>query len=1345
MELTFPSILITSILLFISLKLIQLKWNKSKDGSDSKLPPGPWKLPVIGSVHHLALAGSLPHRALRDLSRKYGQMMHLQLGEISAVVVSGPGMAKEVLKTHDIAFANRPKLVAAEVTTYNYRGVAFAPYGDYWRQMRKICVMELLSVKNVHGFASIREDETWKMISSIQAASSESSVNLTEKIFALTNAITSRAAFGIGPKKRQDELIRLSNRMTEMASGFDLADLFPSNKFIRVISGTSFKLKKLFKNLDQILDEIIKEHREKRMSALGNSKKPSAATTSKEEDIVDVLLKINEEGSLEVSISTESIKAIIVVKKSVANFYRWGFIWRRKPDMKPNNLLFISLKFIQNKLSKSRDESDPKLPPGPWKLPIIGSLHHLALAGSLPHRALRDLSRKYGQIMHLQLGEISAVVVSGPQMAKEVLKTHDIALASRPKIAAADIITYDYRDVGFAPYGDYWRQMRKICVLELLSVKNVRGFSPIREDETWKMIRSIQASSGSSVNLTDKLFVLTNAITSRATFGIGSKQRQDELIRLSNRIMEIASGLDVADLFPSKKLVKLISGISFKLKKLFSSMDQILDEIIQEHREKMDDDDIVDVLLKVNERGDLNFPISTDGVKAIIVDMFIAGTETSATTISWAMSEMIRNPRVMEKAQAEVRGVLQGKSRIRDKDLNELSYLKLVIKETLRLYPPIPLLLPRECREKCEIEGYDIPKGTRVIVNAWAINRDPEFWKDAESFEPERFMSNGIDRIGPNFEYIPFGAGRRMCPGISYAAATMELALAQLLYHFNWKIPDDSEPELDMSERLGVNLVRTNSLFRRSFGNLLLFYHFMELTFSPIFIFSILFFLSLKFISYKLCVSKSKDESGSKLPPGPWKLPIIGSLHHLALAGSLPHRALRDLSRKYGQIMHLQLGEISAVVVSGPQMAKHVLKTHDIALASRPRLAAVEIVSYNYRDVAFAPYGDYWRQVRKICVMELLSVKNVRRFSSIREDETWNMISSIQTSSRSSSVNLTEKVFTLANAITSRAAFGIGPKKRQEELIRLGNRMTEMASGFDVADLFPSKKSIQVISGKSFQLKKVFKNLDQILDEIIREHREKKISASGNSNNPSAAKTSREEDIVDVLLKIDEEGSLDFSVSTDSIKAIIVDMFAGGTETSATAITWAMSEMIRNPRVMEKAQAEVRAVLQGKTRIFDEDLKGLSYLKLVIQETLRLYPPVPLLVPRECREHCEIEGYEIPIGTKVIVNAWAINRDPEFWKDAETFKPERFVNKGIDVIGPYFEYIPFGAGRRICPGISFATPVMELALAQLLYHFDWKIPGGKQTESLNMMECLGAVLRRKNALCLAPTIRVPFE
>lgn len=171
---------------------------------------------------------------------------------------------------------------------------------------------------------------------------------------------------------------------------------------------------------------------------------------------------------------------------------------------------------------------------------------------------------------------------------------------------------------------------------------------------------------------------------------------------------------------------------------------------------------------------------------------------------------------------------------------------------------------------------------------------------------------------------------------------------------------------------------------------------------------------------------------------------------------------------------------------------------------------------------------------------------------------------------------------------------------------------------------------------------------------------------------------------------------------------------------------------------MEKAQAEVRQMFDGKGYVDESGIHELKFLKSVVKETLRLHPSVPLLLPRECREGCKIDGYEIPVKTKIIINAWAIGRDPKYWSEAERFLPERFLDSSIDYKGNNFEYIPFGAGRRICPGILFAIHNIELPLANMLYHFDWQLPGGMKQEDLDMTEAFGSTVRRKQDLCLIP-------
>ncbi|ONI13691.1 hypothetical protein PRUPE_4G238600 [Prunus persica] len=483
-------------------------------------------------------------------------------------------------------------------------------------------------------------------------------------------------------------------------------------------------------------------------------------------------------------------------------------------------LLFMIMVLKIGKIRGKTNYSASNLPPGPWKLPVIGNLHRLA--GSLPHHRLRDLAKKYGPLMHLKLGEVSAVVVSSAEFAKEVMKTHDLIFASRPTILAANILSYGSTDIGFAPYGEYWRQLRKICTLELLSTKRVQSFRPIREEEVVNLIQWIASRAGSPINLTQEIYSSTYTITSRTAFGKKTRD-QEKFIYIVKEFVKAASGFALADIFPSVSLLHLLSRMRPKLERLHKEADKIMGNIIKEHQRNVvntksgegeADEDLVDVLLKFHDHGnELEFSLTTENIKAVIFDIFAAGSETSSTAVDWAIAEMIKNPRVMNMAQNEVRELFNRKGQVDETCIREMKYLNLVIKETLRLHPPGPLLLPRECGEKCEIDGYEIPVKSKVIVNAWAIGRDPNYWNEPESFNPNRFLDNSIDYKGTNFEYIPFGAGRRMCPGVSFGLASVELPLALLLYHFDWKLPNGMKHEdLDMTEAFGATVKRKHDL-----------------------------------------------------------------------------------------------------------------------------------------------------------------------------------------------------------------------------------------------------------------------------------------------------------------------------------------------------------------------------------------------------------------------------------------------------------------------------------------------------------------------------------------------------
>ncbi|XP_059278048.1 premnaspirodiene oxygenase-like [Lycium ferocissimum] len=483
--------------------------------------------------------------------------------------------------------------------------------------------------------------------------------------------------------------------------------------------------------------------------------------------------------------------------------------------------LFVSFLFLLKIWKNSNSQISKRLPPGPWKLPILGSMLHMV--GGLPHRVLRDLAKKYGPIMHLQLGEVSVVVITSSEMAKEVLKTHDLAFASRPKLLASKLVLYNCSDIAFCPYGDYWKQMRKICVLEVLNAKNVRSSSSIRRDEVLRLVEFFRSSSSSEpVNVTKRIALFTSLIICRSAFGNVLKE-QDEFIQVMKKVTALLEGFDVADIFPSLKFLHVLSGMKGKMMELHHKVDTIAENVINEHKKnlatgktngELGREDLIDVLLRLMKDGGLQFPITNDNIKAIIYDMFAAGTETTSTTLDWAMAEMIKNPGIIAKAQAEVREAFRGKETFDENDVEELKYLKLVIKETLRLHPPLPLMLPRECREEVDISGYTIPLKTKVIVNIWAIGRDPKYWDDAESFKPERFEQSSVDFAGNNFEFLPFGSGRRICPGISFGLANVYLPLAQMLYHFDWKLPTGiNRSDLDMTESDGASCTRKSNLY----------------------------------------------------------------------------------------------------------------------------------------------------------------------------------------------------------------------------------------------------------------------------------------------------------------------------------------------------------------------------------------------------------------------------------------------------------------------------------------------------------------------------------------------------
>uniref|UniRef100_A0A0E0G2P1 Cytochrome P450 n=1 Tax=Oryza nivara TaxID=4536 RepID=A0A0E0G2P1_ORYNI len=927
------------------------------------------------------------------------------------------------------------------------------------------------------------------------------------------------------------------------------------------------------------------------------------------------------------------------------------------------SLALLLLTLVLHKVARKatgNGAGKPRLPPGPWRLPVIGNLHQVAMGGPLVHRTMADLARRLdAPLMSLRLGELRVVVASSANAAREITKTHDVAFATRP----------------------------------------------------WSSTIRVLMSDG------------------------------------------ITSGFSLGDLFPSSRLASFVGGTTRRAEANHRKNFELIECALRQHEERRaagavdDDEDLVDVLLRVQKDGSLQMPLTMGNIKAVVLELFGAGSETSANTLQWAMTELIMNPRVMLKAQAELSNVIKGKQTISEDDLVELKYLKLIIKETLRLHPVVPLLLPRECRETCEVMGYDIPIGTTVLVNVWAIGRDPKYWEDAETFIPERFEDGHIDFKGTNFEFIPFGAGRRMCPGMVFAEVIMELALASLLYHFDWELPDGISPtKVDMMEELGATIRRKNDLYLIPAVRLHLHIAMAMADLELEKVASFLLAALLPLVLFKLAAAKrGGGDGGMRLPPGPWRLPVIGNLHQIMAGGQLVHRTMAGLARGLGDapLLSLRLGEVPVVVASSADAAREIMSRHDAKFATRPWSPTVRVQMVDGEGLAFAPYGALWRQLRKITMVELLSPRRVRSFRRVREEEVGRLVVAVATAATrrpgEAAVNVGERLTVLITDIAMRTIIG-DRFERREDFLDAAAEWVKIMSGFSLGDLFPSSRLASFVSGTVRRAEANHRKNFELMDYALKQHEEKRAAAAA----AGAGAVEDDEDIVDVLLRIQKEGGLEVPLTMGVIKGVIRDLFGAGSETSANTLQWTMSELVRNPRVMQKAQTELRDCLRGKQSVSEDDLIGLKYLKLVIKETLRLHPVVPLLLPRECQETCNIMGYDVPKGTNVLVNVWAICRDPRHWENAETFIPERFEDSTVDFKGTDFEFIPFGAGRRMCPGLAFAQVSMELALASLLYHFDWELPSGVAPSNLDMEEEMGITIRRKNDLYLVPKVHVAW-
>ncbi|RVX00095.1 Isoflavone 2'-hydroxylase [Vitis vinifera] len=865
--------------------------------SNKKLPPSPpLSLPIIG---HLHLFKKPLHRTFAKISNQYGPILFIRFGSRPVIIVSSPSATEECFTKNDIVFANRPRLLAGKHLGYNYTTLTWAPYGQHWRNLRRIASLEILSSNRLQMFYDIRIDEVRALLCQLFRASSEgqfSAVDMKSMFFELTLNNMMRMISGKRVLRGKEmgfmqNLIEEHRRMrspceerskTMLDVLLSLQETEPECYTDDIIRGMMQVISlhlhsRQTINYSSFRGHVISRNRhfswtmEWAMSLLLNN--PEALEKAQAEidshlgksrliDELDIAelpylrgiimetlrmypaapLLVPHESSEECTVGEPSkfkperfqgpegqrngfmfspfgagrrgareglaMRVVGLALGSLIQFFEWERVDEEMVDMSEGTGL--TMPKAQSLVAKCRPRPSMSigpstlpastlvddvhgnaadsswlgltfrnLPPSPFPtVPLIG---HLYLLKKPLHRTLSKISDRHGPILFLRFGSRPVLLVSSPSASEECFTKNDVVFANRPRLIAGKHLGYNYTSMSWAPHGDHWRNLRRISSFEILSSNRLQTLSGIRSDEVRSLVRWLFKNQSQMVEMKSAFFEMTLNVMMKM---IGGKRYYGE------NIGEVEEA------------------------RMFREMVSETFQLAEEHRRKGSNCEgrqktMIEVLLSLQETEPEYY--TDEIIRGLMLSMLTGGTDTSAGTMEWALSLLLNNPKVLKKAHQEIDDRLGHDRLIEELDLAQLPYLRSIIKETLRMYPAGPLLVPHESSKECSVGGFRIPQGTMLLVNLWAIQSDHKIWGDPTEFRPERFEGVEGDRDG--FKFVPFGSGRRGCPGEALAIRIVGLALGSLIQCFDWERVD--EQMVDMTEGGGLTLPKAQPLLAK--------------------------------------------------------------------------------------------------------------------------------------------------------------------------------------------------------------------------------------------------------------------------------------------------------------------------------------------------------------------------------------------------------------------------------------------------------------------------------------------------------------------------------------------------
>nr|WOJ51797.1 cytochrome P450 family 782 subfamily C polypeptide 1 [Phlegmariurus tetrastichus] len=465
-----------------------------------------------------------------------------------------------------------------------------------------------------------------------------------------------------------------------------------------------------------------------------------------------------------------------------------------------------------------------RFPPGPFAWPIIGCLPSVGF--QYRHKTFFNLSKKYGPIMYIQLGGADMILIHSPELAMEALRTQDPHFCSRPLTTPGKYIAFDYNDIDFSPYNAHWRLMRKIFNTELMSNSRLNMQAKMRKEEVMAMAARVldYIKNGQLVDMKKIADDVVLNILLQMLFGKRYENSDSnvakELRNFEPYVREaviLVGELNIGDLVPSLARFDL-QGFEGRYQKLMEKVGKLFELIIDEHKHALEQSgtqmseeskDVIHVLL--SQKGENK--VTTKEIMGVMTDMLLGGLDTTVRAIEWAIAEMVANPHTLLKAQLELDNVV-GKHRLfEESDIEKLPYLQAVVKEALRLHPPVPITNPHLNEAPATLAGYNLPRGCMVFVNIWGLGRDPSVWENPLQFNPDRFIGSDLNVHGNHYQLLPFSSGRRKCPAYHMATLKVQHVLGMLLQCFEWAPPVGvSAEKMDLTEGVGIVLGLKNAL-----------------------------------------------------------------------------------------------------------------------------------------------------------------------------------------------------------------------------------------------------------------------------------------------------------------------------------------------------------------------------------------------------------------------------------------------------------------------------------------------------------------------------------------------------